>query len=83
MRRLETEARKTKDQIEILKSSGDKLGANQLEEKLKAIKDKYNLVAKGSGIKAQPERMAIIKSKKLNKNGTLIRQNIDIIKLLK
>ena len=64
MRRLETEARKTKDQKEILKSNGDNIGANQLDYKLKAIKSKYNLIAKETGIKAQPEKMAVIKSAK-------------------
>lgn len=64
MRRLETEARKTKDQIDTLKSNGDNIGAEQLDYKLKAIKKKYNLVAKETGIKAQPEKMAVIKSAK-------------------
>lgn len=81
MRRLETEARKTKDQKEILKSNGDNIGANQLDYKLKAIKSKYNLIAKETGIKAQPEKMAVIKSAKTvdkySKSG-IIKEDIKI-----
>lgn len=62
MRRLETEARKTKDQIEILKSSGDNVGVSQMRKRLSAINEKYKHVAEGSGIKAQPSRMSIVKS---------------------
>ena len=74
MRKLENEARKTQDQIEILKASGDNEGVKQLKSKLTAIEDKYNLVAKSSGIKAQPQRMSVIKSKTIDnpvKNGII------------
>lgn len=74
MRKLENEARKTQDQIELLKASGDNEGVRQLKSKLAAIEDKYNLVAKGSGIKAQPQRMSVIKSKTIDnslKNGII------------
>lgn len=63
MRRLETEARKTKEQAEILKASGDKEGVRQLRDRLNAINEKYNKIAEASGIKAQPQRMSIVKGK--------------------
>ncbi len=61
MRRLEAETRKTKEQMAILKASGDKEGVRQLRDKLNAINEKYYKVAKASGIKAQPQRMSIVK----------------------
>ena len=62
MRRLETEARKTREQMEILKSAGDKSGVQKLKDRLGAIDDKYYKIADASGIKAQPGRMGIVKS---------------------
>lgn len=64
MRRLETEARKTHEQITLLKASGDKEGVRQLRDKLCAIEDKYYNIADGAGMKAQPQRMAVVKVKK-------------------
>lgn len=77
MRKLENEARKTKDQIELLKASGDNEGVRQLKSKLTAIEDKYNLVAKSSGIKAQPQRMAVIKTKTVDNSvkNAIIKEN--------
>lgn len=64
MRRIETEARKTKDQINILKASGDNTGAQQLRHKVSTLEGKYQRIAQLTGIKAQPEKMAVIKQEK-------------------
>ena len=63
MRRIETEIRKTKDQINILKASGDSTGAQQLRHKVSTLEGKYQRIAQLTGIKAQPEKMAVIKTK--------------------
>ena len=63
MRRIETEARKTKDQINILKASGDNIGAQQLRHKVSTLEGKYQSIAQLTGIKAQPEKMTVIKTK--------------------
>ena len=63
MRRLETEARKTKDQINILKASGDNTGAQQLRHKVSTLEGKYQRIAQLTGLKAQPEKMTVIKTK--------------------
>ena len=65
MRRLETEVRKTKDQINILKASGDNIGAQQLRHKVSTLEGKYQSIAQLTGIKAQPEKMTVIKQEKL------------------
>ena len=66
MRRLETEVRKTKDQINILKASGDNIGAQQLQYKVSTLEGKYQRIAQLTGIKAQPEKMSVIKTKVLD-----------------
>lgn len=63
MRRLETEVRKTKDQINILKAEGDNTGAEQLRHKVSTLEGKYQSIAQLTGIKAQPEKMTVIKTK--------------------
>ncbi len=63
MRRLETEVRKTKDQINILKAEGDNTGAEQLRHKVSTLEGKYQRIAQITGIKAQPEKMTVIKTK--------------------
>lgn len=70
MRRLERAGRQTKLQREVLKSSGDNIGAEQAEKTLKAIRqrenrilDKYQKIADRTGIKAQPEKMSFVKGK--------------------
>ncbi len=62
MRRLETEGRRTREQMEILKASGDHEGVRQLKYKASAIEEKYTQIANATGIKAQREKMAIVKS---------------------
>ena len=57
MRRLESEARNTKDQLTMFKASGDVEGARKCRVRLKAINEKYNSIADQTGIKAQPEKM--------------------------
>lgn len=68
MHRIETEARKTKDQINILKASGDNTGAQQLRHKVSTLEGKYQRIAQLTGIKAQPEKMAVIKTKIVDKS---------------
>ena len=70
MRRLERAGRQAKLQREGLKSSGDNIGADEAERKLKAIRqrekrimDKYQKIADRTGIKAQPEKMSFVKGK--------------------
>lgn len=63
MRRLETEVRKTKDQINILKASGDNTGAQQLQHKVSTLEGNYQRIAQLTGVKEQPEKMTVIKSK--------------------
>ena len=63
MRRLETEARKTQDQIEILKASGDNEGVRQLKSNLTAIEDKYKEIADKTGMKSQWQRMSVVSAK--------------------
>ena len=60
MRRLETEARKTKEQLAIFKASGYAEGAGKSRTRLRAIKEKYNSIADRTGIKAQPEKMGVV-----------------------
>lgn len=61
MRALERESRITKEQMEIFNASGDKAEVSRLRTTLKAIDERYYKVAEGSGIKAQPGRMAYTK----------------------
>ena len=66
MRRLETEVRKTKEQINILKAAGDNTGAQQLRHKVSTLEGKYRRIAQITGIKAQPEKMTVIKTKSVD-----------------
>lgn len=68
MRKLETEARKTKDQMTILRASGDTIGFKSLKMKLSSIEDKYSLVAEKTGMKPQYNRMGVIKLKNVDKS---------------
>ncbi len=77
MRRLETEARKTRDQIEILKASGDKEGVKQLRGRLKAVNEKYATVAKATGIKPQYEKMAVVKG--ASTKGTVVAEETTFV----
>jgi hypothetical protein len=70
MRRLERAGRQAKLQREVLKASGDNIGAEQAEKVLKGIRqrekrimDKYQKIADRTGIKAQPEKMSFVKGK--------------------
>ncbi len=57
MRNLESEARRTKRDISIADGLGFRHQVEQKTKRLKAIRKKYNEIAEGSGIKAQPEKM--------------------------
>lgn len=61
MRRLETESRKTREQKELLKASGDKEGVRQLNNKLAMIDARYKRIADVSGLEERRNRMAIVK----------------------
>lgn len=70
MRRLERAGRQAKLQREVLKASGDNIGAEQAEKVLKGIRqrekrimDKYEKIADRTGIKAQREKMSFVKGK--------------------
>lgn len=70
MRRLERAGRQAKLQREVLKASGDNIGADEAERTLKAIRqrekrimDKYEKISDRTGIKAQPEKMSFVKGK--------------------
>lgn len=70
MRRLERAGRQAKLQREVLKASGDNIGAYEAERTLKAIRkkekrimDEYEKIADRTGIKAQPEKMSFVKGK--------------------
>lgn len=84
MRRIETEIRKTKDQMEILKASGDNTGAEQLRQRLKVFNEKYKMIAETTGIKPQQSRMAVIKTKIIDNSikTDIIEQDIYIAKSL-
>ncbi len=76
MRNLESEARRTQRDISIAQGLGYR---NQVEKKtarLKAIRKKYNEIANGSGIKAQPEKMRMYKNREIGiakgNNGGII-----------
>lgn len=69
MRRIETTVRNTKDQMAILKVSGDNIGVQQLRDKVSTLEGKYNEIAQISGIKAQPEKMAVIRTKVVDNGG--------------
>ncbi len=70
MRRLERAGRQAKLQREVLKANGDNIGADQIKQKLSAIRkrekqilEKYQKIADRTGIKAQREKMSFVKGK--------------------
>ena len=69
MRRLERGGKQAKMQRELFKAEGNLPEARKWDERLKMIEDKYQLVADKTGMKAQYEKMAVIKSKVLDNGG--------------
>lgn len=63
MRNLESEARRTKREISMADGAAYKTFVERKQKRLKAIRKKYNEIAEGSGIKAQPEKMRMYKKK--------------------
>ena len=61
MRRLETKTRALKGEREILRASGDKEGVKQVNEKMKAIKDKYTKIGEKSGNELRYNRMSVVR----------------------
>lgn len=61
MRQFEREARYTKEKMELFNASGDKSEVKRLRQHLKGVEERYYKIADGSGIKAQPGRMAYTK----------------------
>lgn len=64
MRRLETKTRALKGEREILRASGDKEGVKQVNEKMKAIKDKYTKIGEKSGNELRYNRMSVVRKDK-------------------
>ncbi len=64
MRRLERAGKQTKLKRETFKAAGNNTEARNQNQRLKAIEEKYQLIADKTGIKAQYERMAIVKGGK-------------------
>lgn len=78
MRRLERAGKETKLKMETFKAAGNNTEARNQNQRLKAIEEKYQLIADKTGIKAQYERMAIVKGKsvdKLAKSGIIKEQS--------
>lgn len=59
MRRLETEARKCREQMTISKAAGNKDLERKYRQRLKSINNKYYEIADATGIKAQSEKMRV------------------------
>ena len=71
MRRLETKTRALKGEREILRASGDKEGVKQVNEKMKAIKDKYTKIGEKSGNELRYNRMSVVRqNNNLTKGGS-------------
>ena len=64
MRKLETKTRALKGEREILRASGDKEGVKQVNEKMKAIKDKYTKIGEKSGNELRYNRMSVVRKDK-------------------
>lgn len=64
MRRFERAGKEAKLKRETFKAAGNNTEARNQSERLKAIEEKYKLIADKTGIKAQYERMAIVKGGK-------------------
>lgn len=71
MRKLETKTRALKGEREILRASGDKEGVKQVNEKMKAIKDKYTKIGEKSGNELRYNRMSVVRqNNNLTKGGS-------------
>ena len=68
MRRLEREGKETKLKRETFKAAGNNTEVRNQNMRLKAIEEKYQMIADKTGIKAQYERMAIVKEPKYAAN---------------
>ena len=69
MRRLERAGKQTKLKRETFKAAGNNTEARNQSQRLKAIEEKYQLIADKTGIKAQYERMAVVKGKSVDKSA--------------
>ena len=69
MRRFERAGKQTKLKRETFKAAGNNTEARNQSQRLKAIEEKYQLIADKTGIKAQYERMAIVKGKSVDKSA--------------
>lgn len=78
MRRLENAAKKQKTIKTAAQASGDNELVKQCNDRIKAIEKKYNTIAKETDIKAQPQKMAIVRSNNLQ-NGLQKNSNNGII----
>ena len=79
MRRFERAGKEAKLKRETFKAAGNNTEARNQSERLKAIEEKYQLIADKTGIKAQYERMAIVKGKTVDnsvKSGIIKERNI-------
>ena len=68
MRRLERAGKEAKLKRETFKVAGNNTEVRNQNMRLKAIEEKYQLIADKTGIKAQYERMAIVKGKSVDKS---------------
>ena len=69
MRSLERAGKQTKLKRETFKSEGNNIAARKQSQRLQAIEEKYQLIADKTGIKAQYEKMAIVKGKSVDNSG--------------
>ena len=69
IRRLERAGKETKLKRETFKAAGNNTEARNQNQRLKAIEEKYQLIADKTGIKAQYERMAIVKGKRVDNSA--------------
>ena len=69
MRRLERAGKETKLKRETFKAAGNNTEARNQNQRLKAFEEKYQLIADKTGIKAQYERMAIVKGKSVDNSA--------------
>lgn len=63
------EWKQTKLKRETFKAAGNNTEARNQSQRLKAIEEKYQLIADKTGIKAQYERMAIVKGKSVDNSA--------------
>lgn len=70
MRALETEIRKSKDEINALKAFGHSVPQiNDLQQRIKAFRAKYDQIAEITGIDPEPKRLTVQKVKIEYENG--------------